>query len=51
MTLLQNYAGSKQKSSKITMQLFATQDKVKPCTGSTRGLKLAAVRLTTVQND
>jgi hypothetical protein len=37
MTLLRNYAGSKQKSSKMTqIQLLATQGKAKPCTESMR---------------
>jgi len=48
MTLLQNYAGSKPKSSEFTkLQMFATWDKTKPCTESIRGLNLVAVRLTT----
>jgi hypothetical protein len=32
MTLLKNYAGSKHKSFKITMQILAIQDKAKPHT-------------------
>jgi hypothetical protein len=50
MNLSQNYAGSRQNSSKITkMQMFATQDKVKSCTEGTQGLNVVAVRLTAVQ--
>jgi hypothetical protein len=45
---IKNYAGIKQKSQKMmNMQMFATLDKVKPDTGSIRGLNLAAVKHTT----
>jgi hypothetical protein len=50
MILLQNYAGSKQKSYKImTMKMFTILDKAKPNTGNIRGLNLATVKHTTVQ--
>jgi hypothetical protein len=50
MILLQNYVGSKQNSYKIAkMHIFATEDKAKPYTGSTRGLNLATARLTIIQ--
>ena len=43
MILLQNYAGSKQKSYEImTVKMLTTLDKVKPNTGSIRGLKLGS---------
>lgn len=43
-------AASRRHKKKITkMQLFATSDKVMPYIESTRGLNLAAVRLTTAQ--
>jgi hypothetical protein len=49
-TLLHNYAGSKEKSSKTTqIQPFKTKEKAKPCTENTRSLNLAANRLTTVR--
>jgi len=45
MILLQNYAGSKQKSYEImTVKMLTTLDKVKPSTGSIRGLNLAVVK-------
>jgi hypothetical protein len=47
---LQTDAGSKQKSYKtMTMKMLATLGKVKPNTGNTRGVNLAAVKHTTVQ--
>jgi hypothetical protein len=47
---IKNYAGNKQKSSKIMiMKLFATLDKVKPDIENIRGLNLAAVKHRTVQ--
>jgi hypothetical protein len=46
----QNFAGNKQKSNKIMeTQIFATLDKANPDTRNIRGLKLAAVKHTTVQ--
>ena len=43
MILLQNYAGSKQNSYEImTVKMLTTLDKVKPNTGSIRGLKLGS---------
>jgi hypothetical protein len=46
----QNYAGSKQKSSKIfIIQMFVILDKAKPNTGNIRGLNLAAVKAATGQ--
>jgi len=45
MILLQNYAGSQQKSFKImTVKMLTTLDKAKPNTRSIRGLNLAVVK-------
>jgi hypothetical protein len=50
MILVQNYAGSKQKSYEImTVKMLTTLDKVKPSTGSVRGLNLAVVKHMIVQ--
>jgi hypothetical protein len=49
MTLLQNYAGDRQKSSKIMiMKMFVIMDKAKLSIGNINGLNLAAIRLTIV---
>jgi hypothetical protein len=47
MTLLQNYAGDRQKSFKTTtMKMFAILAKAKLSTGNINDLSLAVVRLT-----
>jgi len=50
MTLLQNYAGDRQKSYKtMIIKMFVILDKAKPSTGNINVLNLAAVRLTIAQ--
>lgn len=50
MILLENYAGSKQKSYKImTMRMLAALEKAKPNIRNQRGLNLVAVKHTAVQ--
>ena len=45
----QNYAGSKQKSYKIKeAYMFAVQNKAKPNTESSKGIKLLAIELTVI---
>jgi hypothetical protein len=50
MDLLQNYAGSKQKSyANMTVEMSTTMDQPKPDTGYTCGLNMVAVGSTSVQ--